>query len=300
MQSRQSDGPARDAPSASQAWDGTQPALAGRAVLVTGGARGLGRAFAFAAARAGARVAVNGRSRESVAAVVEELRATGADAVGVDGSVAVWSDAERIVGATIARFGRLDGLVNNAGVFHSGLGGDDRPEELRASVEVNLLGAMHCGTLALQAMREQGSGAIVNVTSDAQQGFVGMGAYGAAKAGVTALTYAWAREHAGTGIRVNAVAPVAATEMTSRWDGLGADATPESPDRVAPLVVELLREDAPSGLVLRCDGTEITLLRPARYRVAQSVPLEGDASVSAALRAIVDRVPAARRSPARE
>jgi len=144
---------------------------------------------------------------------------------------------------------------------------DQDPDEFRAVVEVNLLGTAYCGLHAIRAMLERGGGSVVNVSSGAQAGATAMAAYGASKGGVAALTYCWALDLAGTGVRVNAITPNAHTRMADAFERyLGERARGRNigkpPADNAPAVVYLLSDAAAAitGQVVRIDGDELSLL----------------------------------------
>jgi NAD(P)-dependent dehydrogenase (short-subunit alcohol dehydrogenase family) len=239
--------------------------LAGRAIVVTGAGQGLGRAYAVAAAQEGARVIVNDVDEVAALRTARLITDAGDQAEAVCASVADWAGAEFIVDSCVQTYGRLDGLVNNAGLFHVGPAAEESESQARAPVEVNVLGALYCGIHAMRRMTAQASGSIVNVTSGAHLGLPSMSTYGATKGAVASMTYGWALDVAGTGVRVNAVSPVAGTRMT---DSVGADrAELPKPCEIAPLVVYLLSDlsAARNGQVLRHDGTAISLLMPAAF-----------------------------------
>jgi NAD(P)-dependent dehydrogenase (short-subunit alcohol dehydrogenase family) len=240
--------------------------LDGSAVIVTGAGRGLGRAYALAAAAAGATVVVNDVDAEVAAAVAEEIEAAGGSARARAGSVASWAEAEALIAYCAAELGSVDGLVNNAGVLHAAAPWEETEAGLRQIVDVNLLGTMYCGAHALRAMRDQGRGSIVNVTSGAHLGVAEIGAYAATKGAIVSATYSWALATAGSGVRVNAIAPNAASRMAAVFLR-GDQVEQEPPERVAPLVVYLLskRSALLTGQVVRLDGTELSLLRPGRF-----------------------------------
>ena len=194
-------------------------ALDGRVVLVTGGSRGIGASVARLAAEAGANVALSfATDADRAAAVGREVEALGREALTVRADVSRRAEVDALVAATRDRFGRIDGLVNNAGVMPESPFleiGDDEWEEV---IRTDLFGAFYTCQAALPIMLEQGSGAIVNIASRLGQiGFAGVAHYSAAKAGLIGLTKSLAREFGGRGIRVNAVAPgVTITDMGSQ------------------------------------------------------------------------------------
>ncbi len=193
-------------------------ALADRVVLVTGSSRGIGAEVAVKAAVHGARVAVHSRRSGSASnATLARIRNLGGEAEGFAADVGVGSEAEALIGRVIERFGRLDALVNNAGLTQVGPFLEMDPAEWDAVIATDLSAAFHTCRAALPSMVERGSGAIVNVASRlGQMGIAETAAYSAAKAGLIGLTRSLAREFGPRGIRINAVAPgVTITEMTT-------------------------------------------------------------------------------------
>jgi NAD(P)-dependent dehydrogenase (short-subunit alcohol dehydrogenase family) len=183
--------------------------MSGRAGLVTGAGRGLGRAVALTLAAAGARVAVNDIDATAAEETVDLLVAAGATAVAIAGDVSVEADVARGVAATVERFGTLDFACNNAiGQVPQQLVAEIDIDDARRMIDVALLGTALCLKHELQAMRSAGTGgAVVNVSSTAhRRGQVGTGMYSACKAGIEALTRVAANESGSAGIRVNAVA----------------------------------------------------------------------------------------------
>jgi len=192
--------------------------LAGRVVLVTGSSRGIGAEVAVKAAGEGARVAVHfHRSPDGADATAARVRAAGAEAEVFGADIADGSAAEGLVARVIDRFGRIDGLVNNAGLTQVGPFLEITPEAWDAVLRIDLTAAFHTCRAALPAMTQQGSGTIVNVASRlGQMGIAETAAYSAAKAGLIGLTRALAREFGPKGIRINAVAPgMTVTGMTT-------------------------------------------------------------------------------------
>jgi 3-oxoacyl-[acyl-carrier protein] reductase len=192
--------------------------LADRVVLVTGSSRGIGAEVAVKAAAEGASVAVHyHRSAEAAERVVARARAHGVESQAFAADIGDGSQAEGLVAAVIDRFGRVDGLVNNAGRTLVGPFLELEPAQWDEIIGTDLTAAYRTCRAALPSMVERGSGAIVNIASRlGQMGIAETAAYSAAKAGLIGLTRALAREFGPYGIRVNAVAPgVTVTEMTT-------------------------------------------------------------------------------------
>jgi 3-oxoacyl-[acyl-carrier protein] reductase len=196
----------------------TDRSLAGQVVLVTGSSRGIGAEVAAMAGAAGATVAVHYlHGGDGAARTVARVRAAGSDGEAFEADVADGRQAENLVRRVIDRFGRLDGLVNNAGRTQVGPFLEIEAGEWDAVIATDLTAAFHTCRAALPAMLERGSGSIVNVASRlGQMGVAETAAYSAAKAGLIGLTRALATEFGPRGIRINAVAPaVTVTEMTA-------------------------------------------------------------------------------------
>jgi 3-oxoacyl-[acyl-carrier protein] reductase len=193
-------------------------ALAGRVVLVTGSSRGIGAEVVARAAAEGASVAVHHRrSADAARRTVERARSAGAEAESFAADIADGRAAEALVERVIERFGRIDGLVNNAGLTLVKPFLETEPAEWDAVIRTDLTAAYHTCRAVLPSMVERGSGTIVNMASRLGQiGIAETAAYSAAKAGLIGLTRSLAREFGPRGIRINAVAPgVTVTEMTT-------------------------------------------------------------------------------------
>jgi NAD(P)-dependent dehydrogenase (short-subunit alcohol dehydrogenase family) len=237
--------------------------LAGRAVVITGAGRGLGRAFATDAARAGARVVVDDVDEEAAAAVAEEIRQFGGSAIGVGWSVADWDGAKAIVESCLSEYGRVDGLVNNAGTFHICDPWDDDQAHIDSLISVNVVGALYCGVHAMRAMKDGGrGGAILNVTSGAQAGDPTEATYSASKGAVASLTYSWAIDLLPLSIRVNAIAPVADTRMLELTRQHRPSPVTWPPERCAPLATYLLSDNSRhiTGQVVRLFDRELAVM----------------------------------------
>jgi len=194
--------------------------LRGKVVVITGGGGGIGRATALAFAREGATVVVSDINLEAAQAVAEEVRTLGVPALAVRTDVADPEDAQRLIATTLEHFGRIDVLVNNAGIFQSKPLDDLTAAEWDRVMAVNLRGAFLCAQAALGPMKAQRSGQIINLGSLAGQvgGIVAGANYAASKAGIICLTKSLAKNAGPFGIRVNCVNPgVIDTPMTQPW-----------------------------------------------------------------------------------
>ena len=179
--------------------------LRGKVALVTGASQGLGRALALAYAGEGASLVLNSRSEEGLRPVAEEAEGLGADALAIAADVSRGADVERMVGAAVGRFGRLDVLVNNAGLLGPRVRIEEYPEdEWRRVIDANLTGPFLVCRAVIPHLPEGGS--IVNVVSGVSvEGRAGWGAYSVSKFGVEGLTQILAAELEERGVRVNAV-----------------------------------------------------------------------------------------------
>jgi len=191
--------------------------MQGRVVAITGASSGIGAATALACAKAGARVSLAARREDLLEAVAGQIRAAGGEALAIPTDVSDEVQARNFIESTHARFGRLDALVNNAGVMHLGPIDGAPTEEWRRMVAVNVFGVLYCTHAALPFMREQQEGHIVNVSSVGGK-VVGTysGVYSLTKFGIGAFTEALRKESLEDGIRVTAVVPGStATELRS-------------------------------------------------------------------------------------
>lgn len=241
--------------------------LNGRAAVVTGSSRGIGRAIALALAREGADVLVNYTGREAEAkSVAGEIEALGRRAVAFRADVSNPGEAARIVEAALESFGRLDILVNNAGITRDNLIPRIREEDWDAVMSVNLKGSFNCLKAAIRPMLKARWGRIINITSVVGvSGNAGQANYAASKAGLIGMTKSAAKEYATRNITVNAVAPgFIGTEMSMALpeeakNRILADipmARLGTPQDVAAAVVFLAGEAAAyiTGQVIMVDG----------------------------------------------
>lgn len=224
--------------------------FSGKTVVVTGSGGGLGRSHALAFARHGATVVVNdpggsvdgsGLDQTRAQTVVEEILDTGGQALADTHSISEKEGAEALIRFAMSETGRIDVLVNNAGILRDRSIRKMEDQEWHDVIAVHLTGTFFCTRLAARAMANAGTpGAIVNTTSTSGLfGNFGQANYGAAKSGIAGLTRVAAIELASKGIRVNAIAPIAKTRMTADLPGVGDNHRPE---QVSPLVLFLASE----------------------------------------------------------
>jgi NAD(P)-dependent dehydrogenase (short-subunit alcohol dehydrogenase family) len=257
--------------------------LNGKVAIVSGGGRGLGRAHCLALAAAGATVVVNdldvglhGEQDSGSAAdhVVTEIEATGGKAIADHGSVSDWAASEALVERTVAQFGKLDIVVNNAGILRDRMIFSMSEDDFDSVINVHLKGTFalmrHACTYWRGAAKrgEPVAGRIINTTSGTGLfGTVGQANYGAAKAGIVSLTTIAALEMRRYGVTANAISPIAATRMTAGTSigpaepASGFDAM--DPANASPVVVYLASDAAGwlTGQVLRIDGHRVQRLR---------------------------------------
>lgn len=190
--------------------------LAGKVALVTGASSGIGEGAALALAEAGAMVAVSGRRKERLDDLVRRIEAKGGKGLALPGDVAVEADASKSVADTVAQLGRIDILINSAGVNEKG-GIEALPlEQWHRVIEINLMGTIYTSRIAFTHMKAQGSGHIINISSTAgrRSGWQ-FASYATSKFGVTGFTEALRQEGGKAGIRVAIVEPGAtATEIS--------------------------------------------------------------------------------------
>jgi len=231
----------------------------GQVAIVTGSGNGLGRSHALQLAARGAKVVVNdfggardgtGGSSEAAEKVVAEIIEAGGDAMANGANVADWTQVQNLVSETVDKWGRIDILINNAGILRDKSFGKMDIADWDAVVEVHLNGTAYCSRAVWNIMKEQNYGRIVNTTSTSGiYGNFGQANYGAAKDGVVGLMNTLHIEGAKNNIHINCVAPTAATRMTE-------DIIPEAmlaqiaPEAVTPAVLYLASKDGPSRTIM--------------------------------------------------
>ena len=248
--------------------------LDGKVTVVTGAGNGIGRASALLFAREGARVVVNdlggnrdgsGGAAAAADAVVAEIVAAGGEAVASYDSVTTKDGADAIVARAISAFGRIDVMLNNAGILRDKTLLKMSLAEWQAVLDVHLTGSFLCTQAAAQRMKEQGQGSIINTTSvSGMLGNFGQSNYAAAKAGIYGLTRTASIELQRYGVRVNAVAPIAKTRMTEDLPMFEKIEDTLSPDHVAPahlfLAASSLSGDV-TGTVLAVAGARMSVFK---------------------------------------
>ena len=281
--------------------------LNGKVVLVTGAGGGIGKEIALSAARSGAAVVVNdigatlsGHSENGGAAqaVVDEITAAGGKAVANTDSVSDMAGAERMIGAATEHFGRLDAVVNNAGILRDGFFHKMSFEDFDAVIKVHLYGAFNTSRAAAPVFREQNGGSLIHMTSTS--GLIGNLAqanYSATKLGILALSKSIALDMQRWNVRSNCVAPFAWSRMTSniKVDSLEQEARVAKlremkPEKIAPLVTYLASDAGVdvTGQVFTVRNNEVFLMnqvRPVRS-VHRSEGWTGDTIASHAMPAL--------------
>lgn len=227
--------------------------LGGRVAIVTGAGGGLGRQHALFLGRHGARVVVNDLSSDAAGAVADEIRQAGGEAIAVAASVTDVAAVEAMAACTLEAWGRVDILINNAGILRDKSFAKMSLDAFRLVVDVHLMGAAICCKAVWETMREQRYGRIVMTTSSSGlYGNFGQANYGAAKMALVGLMQTLAIEGDKYDVRVNCLAPTAATQMTR---GILPDDSLNrlDPALVSPALLPLVVEDAPTRAIV-CAG----------------------------------------------
>ncbi len=246
--------------------------LSGKVALVTGASSGIGEATAIALAQAGASVAVAARRLDRLDALVQHITEAGGKAIAIAADVADEKQAREMVEITKGDFGRLDMLINNAGVMLLGLIDSANTGDWRRMINTNVLGLMYGTHAALPIMKEQGGGHIVNVSSVAGRGaFPGAGVYCATKWAVGAFSESLRREALRYNIRVTLIEP-GAVDTELRDHITDAKAKAASDERFFAMKAPLLSEDIAAGIVYAVSasarvGVNEILIRPTEQEL---------------------------------
>jgi NAD(P)-dependent dehydrogenase (short-subunit alcohol dehydrogenase family) len=266
-----------------------------RVAIVTGAGGGLGRAYALELARRGAKVVVNdlGAARDGTGhsdaalKVVEEIRSAGGTAMSDGGSVTEYAQMVAMVEKTKADWGRVDILINNAGILRDKSFAKMSPEDFELVVKVHLIGSANVTKACWDTMRDQAYGRILmTASSTGLFGNFGQTNYGAAKLGLAGFTKSLYLEGAKYNIRVNTLAPVAGTRMTE--DLFPAEAFAAfAPENVVPAALFLVSEDAPSNVIL---GAGAGVVQAAYVTLTPGVALPADDRTPEAVAALWDRI----------
>jgi NAD(P)-dependent dehydrogenase (short-subunit alcohol dehydrogenase family) len=244
--------------------------LAGRVAVVTGGGQGIGRGHCLHLAQAGAAVLVNDVAQAAAQGVVDEIRAAGGKASASPADITSRAAVREMLDQCRDSLGPVDILVNNAGNLRDRSFLKMSDEEFDSVWSVHVKGTFICSQLAALEMRELGRGVIINTTSGAHFGSFGQTNYAAAKGAIASMTYTWAIELARYGIRVNAIGPMGATQMSDTYrdaDGKPGLATQLDPALNGPMVVYLASDEAAnvSGQIFGTGGQRLSHMVQPHY-----------------------------------
>ena len=258
-----------------------QKLLDGRVAIVTGAGGGLGCAHALELARHGARVVVNDLGEAAGRSVAEEIRARGGKAIALCGDVTRLTDMEALVAAAVSTWGHVDILVNNAGILRDKSFAKMDLDDFRLVMEVHLMGAVNATKAVWAGMQQQQYGRIIMTTSSSGlYGNFGQSNYGAAKMALVGLMQTLALEGAKRNIRVNCLAPTAATGMTQGI--LPPEALARlGPEHVSPGLIPLVVDDAPTRMILLAGAGSF---EAAHVTLTQGIHLGDPATAGEALR----------------
>ena len=245
--------------------------LDGKAAVVTGAGRGIGKGHALQLAKAGASVVVNDIDADVAAEVVAEIKALGGKAIGNTGNVGDKAGADSIVAACVAAFGKIDIMMANAGIARDKTFLKMTEEDFDSVMNIHVKGTFLCHQAAALQMKEQGTGGcLVSTVSAAHFGNFGQVNYAGAKGAIASMTYTMALELARHGIRANAISPSGTTRMSDTYVGPDGKKHPMpfiDPELNGPVLVYLCSDEGNyiSGQIFGTGGERIALLEQPKY-----------------------------------
>ena len=275
-----------------------------KVAIVTGAGGGLGRSHALQLAERGARVVVNdlggavdgsGGSSEAAEKVVAEIREAGGEAIANGSSVSDRAGAEKLIDDAVAAFGRVDILINNAGILRDRTFKKMTLDDFHLVVDVHLMGTVYCTHFAWEKMLGQGYGRIVNTTSSSGlYGNFGQSNYGAAKMGVVGLMNVLKLEGQKSNVHINTIAPTAGTRMTENI-GFPKEAFDAlTPELVSPAVLYLASEGAPTGTIIQAGAgyyAKVAIVEATGAKLGANVTVDDVAENIEAISNLQDAVP---------
>jgi NAD(P)-dependent dehydrogenase (short-subunit alcohol dehydrogenase family) len=275
-----------------------------KVAIVTGAGGGLGRSHALQLAERGARVVVNdlggavdgsGGSSEAAEKVVAEIKEAGGEAIANGSSVSDRAGAEKLIDDAVAAFGRVDILINNAGILRDRTFKKMTLDDFHLVVDVHLMGTVYCTHFAWEKMLGQGYGRIVNTTSSSGlYGNFGQSNYGAAKMGVVGLMNVLKLEGQKSNVHINTIAPTAGTRMTENI-GFPKEAFDAlTPELVSPAVLYLASDGAPTGTIIQAGAgyyAKVAIVEATGAKLGANVTVDDVAENIEAISDLQDAVP---------
>ena len=275
-----------------------------KVAIVTGAGGGLGRSHALQLAERGARVVVNdlggavdgsGGSSEAAEKVVAEIKEAGGEAIANGSSVSDRAGAEKLIDDAVAAFGRVDILINNAGILRDRTFKKMTLDDFHLVVDVHLMGTVYCTHFAWEKMLGQGYGRIVNTTSSSGlYGNFGQSNYGAAKMGVVGLMNVLKLEGQKSNVHINTIAPTAGTRMTENI-GFPKEAFDAlTPGLVSPAVLYLASDGAPTGTIIQAGAgyyAKVAIVEATGAKLGANVTVDDVAENIEAISDLQDAVP---------